>query len=660
MLENLGLLGGLLSLWVAITVLMAALGVGICSCIFRLEASWENAYWATWAAFALLSVFLLLCHFFLPIDSTVAYGLSLLAVGAAIWRRHWWLSLLARKLPLGFAGLACLLVVWVANHSLGAAAMDDYNYEFQAVRWYGEFPLVPGLAHLHGRMGFNNSHHLVAALFSSVFWHGWSNQVVNGWVVSLCLVGLCWQLANFAKGIRHASTLMGPLLLQPAFGLVLFGVYGPLISTLKADVLVTAVSFTLAVLYLRSQENGLTPEEKQFSQFVLLIVSWQMVTVKLSAAVFSLLLNLPICLRSWRERGVALGLSISALFVLLFGLRGVFLSGYPFYPLTLLPAPVDWRVSAAQADADRIFIKTWSQLRPTYDLAEAAQGGWLHNWAKSTVLTDKYSIVLPLSLIFFLGILYLLSTASARKNAQEADTRGLRWLAFSSLGAVCVWFWQAPAGRFGFAYFWIAAACLLTIYAQRSRLYSLPKLFIVGLICVLGLGSGLVHFLDVAAAYRAGLFVLLGGALAWVALWTRFYSYPGASLVLLFCLALWQIGDRGATHLAGRRWEAARALAWIPIEPPTPRSAAKIIPRTTKSGLTVYELEEPGFQSPLPNTRYFNPDLELRRKDDMRSGFRVNGEAHPERMGYGVIMVPQPDGEAKEKVLSRPEMDPQR
>ncbi len=45
--------------------------------------------------------------------------------------------------------------------------------------------------------------------------------------------------------------------------------------------------------------------------------------------------------------------------------RGVVLSGYPLYPSSAFGLDVDWRVPLAQVEADRVFIKTWSQLRPT-------------------------------------------------------------------------------------------------------------------------------------------------------------------------------------------------------------------------------------------------------------------------------------------------------
>src|SRR5207302_8255799 len=42
-------------------------------------------------------------------------------------------------------------------------------YHFVAIRWQQAFPVVPGLANLDGRLGFNNASFLLHSLFSNSF-----------------------------------------------------------------------------------------------------------------------------------------------------------------------------------------------------------------------------------------------------------------------------------------------------------------------------------------------------------------------------------------------------------------------------------------------------------------------------------------------------------
>ena len=65
--------------------------------------------------------------------------------------------------------------------------------------------------------------------------------------------------------------------------------------------------------------------------------------------------------------------------------------------------------------------------------------------------------------------------------------------------------------------------------------------------------------------------------------------------------------------------------------------------RQTDSGLTIYHTDATSFDTPIPNTRYFNRYLELRTPGDLLSGFRNPASASTE-FGYTVDYVSLPSG----------------
>jgi hypothetical protein len=132
--------------------------------------------------------------------------------------------------------------------------MDDYNYEFQAVRWFFDYPLVPGLANLHGRLGFNNSHHLLAALLSRGRWAGHVNHLVNGFVVALALVYVLVAMVRVIRrprSSRDRAALCLRALRSDHRPRVVWHFRPRRFPTLKADVAVTAGVVILSCVFLR-------------------------------------------------------------------------------------------------------------------------------------------------------------------------------------------------------------------------------------------------------------------------------------------------------------------------------------------------------------------------------------------------------------------------
>jgi hypothetical protein len=643
--------------WLAFAAAFSALGGLFCDRIGRIEASWEHLYYSAFVGIALTVAGLLVWHFVFPINA--AFGpFALAAVAAIIAERRWFRPVLQVRSHLPFAIGALVLAAWTANHSLAGGGMDDYNYEFQAVRWFFEHPLVPGLANLHGRLGFNNSHHLLAALMSVGHWEGRVNHLVNGLIVALVLVYVMFAMARMAAAASRPSAhwLFATILSAPAIGLVLFGIFGPAISTLKADVFVSAGVIILSCVFLRFAGEMPGTPRYHITAATAILVGCLLTTVKLSAAAFCVVIVAAVVVRvvrdarnvvgkppAWRLIGGAS--AVAVVMMCAFFARGIVLSGYPLYPSSAFGLDVDWRVPLSQVQADRVFIKTWSQLRPTYDLAAAAGHEWVPGWLNSIVLTQKLSIVLPWVLLVILG-----RAACIPKKGSDPIFRAAQWalpvLSSASLLALLVWLTQAPAARFASIYFWIPLACALTAIAEADEPKSGKRLALGVAFGFAGLAVFVVHMVltysNVEALHYPGVFaVVMVGAL-WAMAFLTSARRPGVLAGLCIVLGLSQVGERAAAHALRGRTNEIRSMAWYNVEALPPEPVFEHLARQTQSGLTIYVSKSASFRTPIPNTRYFNPYLELRTPDTLRGGFRNRASAAT-GYGYSVEYVMQPN-----------------
>jgi len=204
-------------------------------------------------------------------------------------------------------------------------------------------------------------------------------------------------------------------------------------------------------------------------------------------------------------------------------------------------------------------------------------------------------------------------------------------LAFASVAALIVWFTQAPAPRFVIADVWILFASVFAWAIQKQWGRLNWNAAMIGLACTLPVAAFvLLHCLGLSGNSRP-ILALLSLAALWMVLFgiTRNGRHPRSLAVLCLLPALFQYGERSAAYVWSGRYGAAMSMLWLNVSrlprpnPPTP------IPRQTRSGLEIYGSEWSAgpvpptlFETPLPNTKYFNPFLHLRTAR-MKDEFRV-------------------------------------
>lgn len=195
---------------------LAFLGWGKAFIIFtsRNTSSRENTpisfvIWSGWA-FALL--LLQVIHFFTPINVFSVSPIILLGVIFSIFFRvHD--TKTSQKIPSNGSTARCsryawmtsifgfiLVTCWIASRAMiPPTNYDSGLYHLSAIRWINEYPIVPGLGNLHGRLAFNSSFFTYVAALNLYPYFGNGRSIANSFLMLLTFATLSELLLPFLR-----------------------------------------------------------------------------------------------------------------------------------------------------------------------------------------------------------------------------------------------------------------------------------------------------------------------------------------------------------------------------------------------------------------------------------------------------------------------------
>ena len=418
------------------------------------------AFWIGWVVVLALGQ---LWHLVLPVGHAFVAIMAVVGLlGLAAHRRELLRLLRApRRAKVVFVCACGLIALWLANRAMGPISVWDAGlYHMTAIRWAFSHPIVPGLANLHGRLGFNSSYFLMLASTGVGPWTGKAHHIGPGLLLCVfsaqALLGAFRLLRREAAGSPHH--LLGLMLLGP----VMRTAYRHGAGTspdLPVFVLGAVAGVHLCKLLLAKKQDG---RNALFDTFFIVAVCAAGVAVKLSFAVFGLLCAAialgKLVAVDVRSVGVAraarhlvcpVGVAVAILVPWM--ARGVVLSGYVAYPSRIGAFDVSWRLPKYRARREQVAITSWARKPGDKDFAKVASSwDWLKPWTKR--VTGDFDVVAPL-IIAALGAGAGLVTARARRAA------GLSYvLLLPPAAGLVYWFLTAPAPRFAGASFWFLGA----------------------------------------------------------------------------------------------------------------------------------------------------------------------------------------------------------
>jgi hypothetical protein len=450
--------------WAICASVMAGMGSLV---LQKLSVEW-NISDAFWIGLCTAVVVLQLYHFFRPIDNLIVVLLCTLGVLGVILNRNALVRLIRRVSGMGlwpgFAYITPVLVI--AVRCAGPVFYYDTGlYGAMAVRWFVTYPLVPGLTNLFGQLGLNSNVFLFEAALEQGPLRGLAFHLLAGLFLCALVVRIVHSYVRVLGG--HQENVADYFIIPLAVPSIVWVLNADIVGT-NTDLPTGVISLVgLIALFDLVQEYPKDGEQTKLfeSRFIVatslfvLIITFKMTALVLAMLAWSLALLRLALLNISRERRRTLilaSIGLSCALAIPWVLRGVVLSGYPFFPSSAFAFPVDWRVPREIADSIAHFGRSWARL-PHASFGETNGVHWMLPWFGAAI---KNRVDFQIPALFSLTGLVLALRHGTFKNLSRF------WLLVPSFGGLVFWFMLAPAFRFGEAAIWATAACLGSVALQ--------------------------------------------------------------------------------------------------------------------------------------------------------------------------------------------------
>ncbi|MAT41777.1 MAG: hypothetical protein CL609_05505 [Anaerolineaceae bacterium] len=414
---------------------------------FKSTFDWFDPFWI---GFAILIAFLQLWHFALPVNTYALFVVTIVAVLGWFSNRKQVLKNLSLRSALGLIGLILVLLVLINQVLFSEASYDHGLYHLQTVKWFNQFPIVPGLGNLQHRLAFNSTNYLYAALLNTSIFHGYSYFVSTVILVGLLILQSLVSLLGWITAPQSASkTRLMYMILLPV---ILWHVSTQPLAGYPADMTIFVFQIVIfgKLLSLKEEE----PNLPLFWQILILTAAAS--TVKLSFIPFGALVVLTAVYQVYHyvkssqqlKQFVLVSLGTIFLWGLPWLVRNIFLSGYLLYPSHYIKLPFRWTMPAFLVNDLQAGISLWARTNSGH-LVYTADLSWFLQWLKRFVFEPRG--------IIFLSLLLLLSLVglSIRKKSKRIPLNSYIFLLPLTGISILIWFLSAPTYRFSGAVIWL-------------------------------------------------------------------------------------------------------------------------------------------------------------------------------------------------------------
>jgi len=497
---------GVLATWLLVGLGIVGWGLAV-GRLAKLQSS--SVFYLFWIGWAAIIGFLQIWNLFLPVNSLAMTTVLVVGGGGLLLHRHWLgkqfrdaTSNLGRRQTITIVVIGGFAIFW-SNLALGLPEHpDSFLYHIATVWWVADYPTTPGLANLHSRFGYNNASFLYNAMFECGPWRRQSHHYGGGLLSLVAMTQLLTMaLANNWK--RPSVRSLFAMVMVPAVMLATCkdaAGYGP-----DAVIFILGVVLTLAILELAEHNVLAEMKQRYFLLLTIGLVAAVGVTVKLNFVVFGFASVVTACYLTWgkswfsrisqvetRLKSAAVtnepkpwrAASVTLLVVLVimsgWMIRGVYLSGYVAFPLSIGAVDTPWRLPVEEVTAHREEIKGYA--RDWRNAREALHGyHWVGHWIKFQGLRFL-SVMLPCALV--LVGLATFATTRLRGIATKRHFGTFAAVSIAPLFTLAAVLVQAPDLRFAGASLWVLASGALAMslaefapttfeYRLRWRMFSI-------------------------------------------------------------------------------------------------------------------------------------------------------------------------------------------
>lgn len=330
--------------------------------------------------------------------------------------------------------------------------VDTPYYHIQNIMWDEQYSVVPGLANLQARFGFNSNYFLACSTFGLKPLFG---QYIFG-VHSLCLVFIfMWVIYKTIKCNSVFQSVV-PIVMICSF----ITVYKLHISSPTTDLL---PNLLIMYLFIKVLFDKNTVKD---NQLVFIAIPAFCITLKLSAFIICLFAAyvLWINFKNKNYKSLSFFISTGLIIVLPWFIRTVIMTGYLVFPYPGIDIfSFDWKVPIEYVIDQKDYIYAFARMdsAPIDQVLSMPLNQWITKWWQSGMFyynpyANRFFFIASIMVIISMPIIYF----SLRKRRED-----LRYLYLTWLVALCGFiFWFSSAPDFRFAYGFIISLVFIPIH----------------------------------------------------------------------------------------------------------------------------------------------------------------------------------------------------
>lgn len=358
-----------------------------------------------------------------------------------------------------------LIIIFALYYSSTSPEIfDTHFYHIQSIKWIEEYKLIPGLANIHGRFGFNSNVFTLYALtsFEPIFQQ--HILIVNYLTFIILLTYFLNKLFSTFQNEKITNKFLAYFI---SLIFLLFNLSN--LSSASPDFLSFIVTYYILI---RTFELSYSIDELNNNKFLpLVILCFYVLTIKLSTLPIIILPLFFFYKLTFTKKEL---IKLSILLILIISpwlIRNTIITGWLIYPFPQLDLfNFDWKVPKDLVVIENLTIVGWARLENhdlILDIAKMKFSNWFPIWFSH--LSNFRIFILFFS--FTSPIIYFLFFSKRRKNLI------LTALICTLFLGLCFWLFMAPDFRFAKAFIYVSFISPLFFLSFTIKLKQIIKYY---------------------------------------------------------------------------------------------------------------------------------------------------------------------------------------
>ena len=441
--------------WLIIAITSYTVGYGFLRlmsiCIGREVSAGKNAnVLRLLIGFMLTNVYAEIWSIFLPVNMWAVYILVFITLVIAYMCKQDMaetVNISKAPKPAVIASVAVILLMAYGS-SRGYMHYDTTLYHASAIRWIEEYGVVPGLANLQSRYGYNSAEFAHNALYSFKWYTGRSLHCTTGFL-AMVSAHLLYDKELFTGRRTIQSVDFVRIGLLYYLGVLFAQMVSP-----ASDYVANLLIFDILILMLGRVKDRTLPADHYVLISLLAIYG---ITVKVSLAPMVLICLIPFVYYIIKKdvRSILFCIVSGLVIAMPYFIRGYILSGWILYPSTLIKlGNPDWQVPIGEAQYDAKEISMWGRgITDATKWSEVTLTNWIPSWFAALDTVEKVLITAVItSAVVLVAIEIRLGLSKNRGGLQRYNILLELPIAWIMLLGVVTWFVGAPLVRYGLGF----------------------------------------------------------------------------------------------------------------------------------------------------------------------------------------------------------------